>query len=155
MAGILFKNAIKNLQREETVENCWSRVEETVKTEIRQHCLMTLADNIPLIRRTAAQCVAIIGKEDIPQGNWLDCVDILIQNSTHEVFAYKEASIMTVGYMCEELRGVDLPKEITDKFLKAILGRMMQEETDNNIKKIAILALENAIVIAAKSFDIS
>lgn len=122
---------------------------------LQKICSIGLSVELNLFGSGGAEFVAIIGKEDIPQGKWLDCVDILIQNSTHEVFAYKEASIMTVGYMCEELRGVEVPKEITDKFLKAILGRMMQEETDNNIKKIAILALENAIVIAAKSFDIS
>ena len=56
---------------------------------------------------------------------------------------------MTIGYMSEEMKGNQIGKDISDKFLKAILGRMVHDEADNNIRKISILALENAVCLAS------
>jgi hypothetical protein len=44
--------------------------------------------------------VAVIVSIEVPRGEWLNIVDILANNTTHEDIKVRRASIITIGDAC-------------------------------------------------------
>jgi importin subunit beta-1 len=52
--------------------------------------------------------IAAIAQIEIPRGEWTELIANLCTNATHEDKQVKLTSLITIGYICEELKPEDL-----------------------------------------------
>lgn len=62
-----------------------------------------LATQSTIVKSQIASLIATIAQIDIPRGEWTELITILCTNSSHEDKQIKLTSLMTIGYICEEL----------------------------------------------------
>lgn len=74
----------------------------------------TLASHSQLVRGQIASLIAAIAAIEIPRGEWTDLISNLCTNASNQMLEIRMASLMTIGYICEELNPRDLTKELTD-----------------------------------------
>ncbi len=65
--------------------------------------LATLAVQAREARATAAQVLAKIAHIEVPRGLWPDLVQSLLQNMQQDSENLKQATLETLGYICEEI----------------------------------------------------
>jgi len=53
--------------------------------------------------KNAAICLAIVAAEEIPQGKWDEFLQLMSENATNQVYSYRLAAVMSVGYLSEFL----------------------------------------------------
>ena len=152
VAGLMLKNTLVNATQQEGQSNLWEAIQESQKQHVRNSALGTLACEDKDIRASASQAVATIAKQDLPKGQWTDILTILVNNSTHVNPIYKTASLMTLGYICEDLPKDCLQKSMSDSILTAIAENVRPEETNNEVKLIALKALRNSLPFAESNF---
>jgi importin subunit beta-1 len=153
LGGIILKNTLLNLNNEEFLSNFWEKVSDPSKEEIRNNTLGSLAAEDRNVRLSASQAVSTIIKLDLPQKRWPGIVEILVQNATNQNQAFKEASLTTLGYLCDGLESSVLNAGQVDSILTAIAVSITEEKAD--IKAIAIKAFKNSIKFAKKNFEVT
>lgn len=154
LSGILLKNTLLNLNNEDFLVNIWEKVSDLSKEEIRNNTLGSLASEDKNIRLSASQAVSSIVKLDLPQKRWQGIIEILVTNATNENLAFKEASLTTLGYVCDGLDPAHLSTSEVDSILTAIAVSMTATETNLEIKTIAFKSFKNSIKFAKKNFEI-
>ena len=154
LGGILLKNTLLNLNNELFLSDIWLKVPETSKEEIRNNTLGSLAAEDRNVRLSASQAVSTLIKLDLPHKRWPQIIEILVQNATSQNLAFKEASLTTLGYVCDGLDPSVLSTNEVDSILTAIAASMMAAEESNEIKIIAIKAFKNSIKFAKKNFEV-
>ena len=145
LAGILVKNLIQNLTNDPLLEKVWERADPNIKLQVRNSTLGTLASEEKDVRLIAAQTVASIACIDIPKGQWLELLGILITNSTNLNKIFKVSAIRTLGYICEGLPEGTVRKEQADSILTALATSLDHSETDLEVKKVALDSLRNSL----------
>lgn len=58
--------------------------------------------------RAGANTIAQIAAIELARGEWLDLINSLANNSGHESFNIRRASITTLGFICEELKSTNV-----------------------------------------------
>ena len=116
-----------------------------VKTQIRTNTLGTLAAEDKDVRLICSQTVAALACLDIPQGQWLEVLGILITNSTNVNPVFKTSAIRTLGYICEGLPQKLVAKEQSDQILTALASSLEPGETNAEIKTVALTAFRNSL----------
>lgn len=154
LAGILLKNTLMNLNNEDFLIDVWEKVQDPCKEEIRNNTLGSLASTDKNIRLSASQAVSSIVKLDLPQKRWQSIIEILVTNATNENLAFKEASLTTLGYICDGLDPAHLSTSEVDTILTAIAVSMTATETNLDIKIIAFKSFKNSIKFAKKNFEV-
>lgn len=154
LSGILLKNALLNLNYEDFFTNIWDSVSEAVKEEIRTNTLGTLAEPDRSVRLSAAQAVSSVAKLDLSRKQWKDIINILVTNAANQNLAFKEASLMTLGYICDGLDPSVLEVSQVDSILSAIAVSMTPSESNLEIKIIAFKAFKNSLKFAKKNFEV-
>ena len=144
-AALALKNALQNTTQKPELDNVWETIDEPIRTEIRNKTLGCLANQDLNIRKNAAQAVATMAKLDIPQQRWPEVLQILVNNSGSQESMIKHASLMTLGYICEELPPDAVPAEQSSAILTAIAAGIMPEEQDPEIKLVSGHALINSL----------
>jgi len=115
MASILFKNAVLNNTKDELLEGLWFTVSERDRNEIKEAILFNLDNEDKDVRRGAGFCVAAIASLEIPQGQWLNIIEVLAQQIQHDSRNIRLASLQTLGFICEELETDEEKIEETTK----------------------------------------
>ena len=152
LAGLTIKNSLKNNTQEELLKDLWGRVEPGVKAEIRTCALATLASSDKDIRQSAAQAVAAIACLDLPTGAWPEILTVLVTNAGNTHPAYKQASLLTLGYICEDfLPGTVSPAQIAS-ILTAVANSLSLTESNPYIKLDALKALSSILPLARDNF---
>ena len=154
LGGILLKNTLLNLNNEAFLSDIWEKVPDPLKEEIRNNTLGSLAADDRNVRLSASQAVSTIIKIDSPQKRWPEIIQILVQNATNQNLAFKEASLTTLGYVCDGLDPSILSTSEVDSILTAIAASMMGTEENKEIKIIALKAFKNSIKFAKKNFEV-
>ena len=72
------------------------------------------------IRRGAATAVAAIAKIDIPIGEWANLIPTLHAASKHENINFKISSIITLGYICQEVSPDNFSLDDKEKIFQSI-----------------------------------
>ncbi len=81
----------------------WVNIDDQTKGQIRTAILATLHSPEALARKTSAQVLAKIAAVELPRNQWLDVVQILLQNIQNRTSEFGfQASLMALGYLCEE-----------------------------------------------------
>lgn len=153
LAGILLKNALLNLNNEDFLANVWDSISELTKEEIRTNTLGTLAGEDRQVRLSATQAVASVARLDLSRKQWKSIIDILVTNATNINLSFKEASLMTLGYLCDGLDPTTLETKEVDSILSVIAISMTPSETNLEIKSIAFRAFKNSLKFAKKNFE--
>lgn len=60
------------------------------------------------VRKQISSAIASIAAIEIPQGLWRELISSLSNNCANDDLQVKQASIETLGYVCEEILPVDL-----------------------------------------------
>lgn len=106
MAGLQLKNTLSHSRSNvlnQQLQQQWINIDEPTKVKVRQTILQTLHSPDKDARKTSAQVLAKIAAVELPMNQWLDVVASLLQNiqTPTSEFGF-QASLMALGYLCEE-----------------------------------------------------
>lgn len=65
--------------------------------------MQTLASTVQPARRAASQVVAQIAAAELPRSMWVEVIQLLLQNMSSTTDIIREASLETLGFICEEI----------------------------------------------------
>lgn len=104
MGCIITKNLIGNRsQSDATYADLWVKLDPDFKSMVKEAVLAQLSCPSQNVRTQIANLVATIASIDIPLKQWPELINILCSNATHVELDIKQASLQTLGFVCEEL----------------------------------------------------
>lgn len=156
-AGLAAKNSLVN--RRDAVKQAeqasrWLGLPDNVRREIKAAAIDALNAPNPAIGTTAAQVVAAMACIELAAGQWLDLLQVLVQNTTNPqaLANVKRASIETIGFICEESEriGDTLEKE-ANLILTAVVNGIQSD--DVGLCVASCKALLNSLEFASSAFS--
>lgn len=145
MAGILFKNALLNKTKDDNLVDLWGRLNEDQKETLKLGLLEALGSNEPDIIRAAGLSISTVCVLEIPQQRWLNIFDILCPNCKHEDPNVRQASLLTLGYICEDLMSHELEKKSSDYIISAFLESLENNYESPDLIKETIQGLYHSL----------
>ncbi|CAK9274247.1 unnamed protein product [Sphagnum jensenii] len=159
LAGLILKNSLdaKEAARKQELVGRWVSLDPTVKTQIKSALSQTLSSVVPDARHTSAQVIAKIAAIELPQGEWPELVGSLLANmggpQVEQPAHLKQATLETLGYVCEKVSAEILAQEQVNAILTAVVQGMNASETSNDVRLAATNALYNALDFAQTNFE--
>lgn len=115
--------------------------------------LGALASPVQSARHTAAQVVAAVGIIEVPQNQWPELVQGLVNNvTTSGNDCMKQSSLEALGFVCEEIDAAALAPQ-SNLILTAVVSGMRQEEANMDVRLAATNALLNALEFVKTNFE--
>ncbi|KAK6936660.1 Importin-beta, N-terminal domain, partial [Dillenia turbinata] len=154
LAGLILKNALdaKEQHRKFELVQRWLSLDSNVKNQIKTCLLQTLSSPVPDAHSTASQVIAKVAGIELPQKQWPELIGSLLSN-IHQVPAHvKQATLETLGYMCEEVSPDVVDQDQVNKILTAVVQGMNASEANNDVRLAATRALYNALGFAQANF---
>ena len=71
-----------------------------------------------------ASAVATIAAIEIPRKEWLELIPNLCSNAAHDDIDVRNAALQTLGFICEELMPDDIPKELKNHIILALINNI-------------------------------
>jgi hypothetical protein len=137
MSAIIIKNMVNKSEYKEK----WFKLNDDIKKIIKDNILSTLASKQIDIRKAAALALAGICKIEIPQGQWLNIFNILINTSQNENLYIQLSSLNTLEYIYEEINQGNIPNETVAALLNMYYLLLMKDNADPQL----ILATLNSV----------
>ncbi|KAE8686580.1 L-type lectin-domain containing receptor kinase IV.2-like [Hibiscus syriacus] len=133
LAGIVFKNSLD------------------AKDAIRKEQLLALL----FLRRTSSQVIAKISSIEIPRKQWPELIGSLLNNMTQQdkPASLKQATLETLGYVCEEISHQDLVQDEVNAVLTVVVQGMNLADHGSEVRLAATKALYNALEFAQTNFE--
>ncbi|GAV73592.1 IBN_N domain-containing protein/HEAT_EZ domain-containing protein [Cephalotus follicularis] len=157
MAGIVLKNSLdaKDASRKEHLVQQWMAIDIAIKSQIKDLLLRTLGSSVPEARHTSAQVIAKIAAVEIPRKQWPELIGSLLNNMTQidSPASLKQATLETLGYVCEEISHQDLVQDEVNSVLTAVVQGMNLAEHSPEVRLAATKALYNALDFAQTNFE--
>eukprot|EP00250_Pteridium_aquilinum_P007789 c17439_g2_i1 orf=1-960(-) len=160
LAGLILKNSLdaKESSRKQEQVQAWISLDSTLKGQIKGVLLMTLSSPISQASHTSAQVIAKVASIELPRGEWPELIGALLANmggqlQTEQPPYLKQATLETLGYVCEEISSEVLAQEQVNSMLTAVVQGMNTAETSNDVRLAAIRALLNALDFAHSNFE--
>lgn len=157
LAGIVLKNCLdaKDAGTKERLAQQWMLMDISIKSQIKDFLLRTLASPVPEARHTSAQVIAKIASIEIPRKQWPDLIGILLKNMTlkENPAGLRQATLETLGYVCEEISHRDLEQSEVNDVLTAVVQGMNLAENNAEVRLAATKALYNALDFAETNFQ--
>ena len=116
--------------------------------------MSSLATDSTLVRSQLASLIAAIAQIEIPRGEWSELITNLCTNSSHDNPQIRLTSLMTIGYMCEELSPEDLTQELKNQIMLALTNNISKEAENTEATRLAIKALLNSIPYTTANFQV-
>ncbi|KAK4277585.1 hypothetical protein QN277_015562 [Acacia crassicarpa] len=155
LAGLILKNLLdaKDENRKHELVQRWLLLDPAAKTQIKSCLLQTLSSSAVDARSTASQVIAKVAGIELPQKQWPELVGSLLSN-IHQIPAHvKQATLETLGYLCEEISPEVLDQDQVNKILTAVIQGMNVTDGDNDVRLAATRALYNALGFAQANFS--
>ncbi|PNH00526.1 Importin subunit beta-1 [Tetrabaena socialis] len=157
-AGLQLKNAVdsKDAARRPELTAKWLATEAALKAHIRDVLLRCLHSPKSDVRKTVALVIAKIASIDVQAKDWLSLIPSLLNNMGAQPPASvgtRTATLLTLGYICEEVDESLLSPEHVNMVLTAVVAGMGAGEADES-RLAAIKALTNAIHLAKNNFEV-
>ncbi|RDW90181.1 karyopherin beta [Aspergillus mulundensis] len=149
-AGIALKNAFTFRDREKLneVQQKWrQQITQEIKAQVKELALKTLASKDGRAGQSAAQFIVSIAAIELPQNEWPDLMQILVQNVASGTDQMKQASLVTIGFICES-QEVELRESLaahSNAILTAVVQGARREEENMDIRFAAIKALSDSV----------
>ncbi|KAB1224471.1 Importin subunit beta-1 [Morella rubra] len=157
LAGIVLKNSLdaKDAVRKEHLAQQWMAIDFSIKSQIKDLLLRTLGSAAPEARHTSAQVIAKIASIEIPKKQWPELIGSLLNNMTQQdrPAGLKQATLETLGYVCEEISHEDLVQDEVNAVLTAVVQGMNLTEHSPEVRLAATRALYNALDFAQTNFE--
>lgn len=155
LAGLILKNALdaKEQHRKLELVQRWLSVDTSVKAQIKASLLKTLSSPAPDARSTASQVIAKLAGIELPHKQWPELIGALLSN-IHQLPAHtRQATLETLGYICEEVSPDVVDQDHVNKILTAVVQGMNASESSNDVRLAATRALYNALGFAQANFS--
>ncbi|KAE8099143.1 hypothetical protein FH972_017147 [Carpinus fangiana] len=157
LAGIVLKNSLdaKDAGRKEHLVQQWMAIDISIKSQIKDLLLRTLGSVATEARHTSAQVIAKIASIEIPKKQWPELIGCLLNNMTQQdkPAGLKQATLETLGYVCEEISHEDLVQDEVNAVLTAVVQGMNLAEHSSEVRLAAARALYNALDFAQTNFE--
>ena len=155
LAGLILKNALdaKEQHRKFELVQRWLSLDANAKTQIKTCLLNTLTSTVADARSTSSQVIAKVAGIELPQKQWPELIVSLLSN-VHQLPAHvKQATLETLGYLCEEVSPDVVEQDHVNKILTAVVQGMNASEMNNDVRLAATRALYNALSFAQANFS--
>ncbi|KAG2676993.1 hypothetical protein I3760_12G077600 [Carya illinoinensis] len=155
LAGLILKNALdaKEQHRKLELVQRWLSLDTSVKVQIKTCLLKTISSHAPDARSTASQVIAKVAGIELPHKQWPELIGTLLSN-IHQLPAHtRQATLETLGYICEEVSPDLVDQDQVNKILTAVVQGMNSSESNNDVKFAATRALFNALGFAQANFS--
>lgn len=154
LAGLVLKNALdaKDQQRKNELVQRWLSLDAAAKSQIKEFLLQTLQSPVPDPRSTASQVIAKIAGIELPHKQWPELIGSLLSNIHQLPSHVKQATLDTLGYLCEEVSSDVIDQDQVNKILTAVVQGMNSSEGSNDVRLAATRALYNALGFAQANF---
>ncbi|URD72966.1 importin subunit [Musa troglodytarum] len=155
LAGLILKNALdaKEQHRKNELVQRWLSLDVAVKAQVKACLLQTLSSPVPDARSTASQVIAKIAGIELPQKQWPELIGSLLSN-IHQLQPHvKQATLETLGYICEEVSPQVVDQDQVNKILTAVVQGMNASEGSTDVRLAATRALYNALGFAQANFS--
>lgn len=155
LAGLILKNTLdaKEHHRKTELAQRWLSLDASVKAQVKGCLLQTLSSLVLDARSTASQVIAKIAGIELPQKQWPELIGILLANSHQLQPHVKQATLETLGYLCEEVSPEVADQDQVNKILTAVVQGMNASEGNNDVRLAAARALYNALGFAQVNFS--
>ena len=111
-----------------------------------------LANQDHTVIKAAATCVAAIAVIEVPSGNWNGVIGMLSENANSPDLNVRLASLLTLGFICEDIAAECLSEETLNQILSAVLTNIFPDQIE--LTKIAIKAFSRAAPITDRNFKV-
>ncbi|PIA34774.1 hypothetical protein AQUCO_03700206v1 [Aquilegia coerulea] len=119
---------------------------------VKDFLLQTLSSPLPDPRSTASQVIAKIAGIELPHKQWPQLIGSLL-STNHQLPAHvKQATLDTLGYLCEEVSSDVIDQDQVNKILTAVVEGMKSSEGSIAVRLAATKALYNALGFAQANF---
>eukprot|EP00268_Persea_americana_P025727 TRINITY_DN2507_c1_g1_i3.p1 TRINITY_DN2507_c1_g1~~TRINITY_DN2507_c1_g1_i3.p1 ORF type:complete len:914 (-),score=220.66 TRINITY_DN2507_c1_g1_i3:1145-3886(-) len=155
LAGLILKNTLdaKEQHRKFELVQRWLSLDSAVKAQIKGCLLQTLTSRVHDARSTASQVIAKVAGIELPHNQWPELIGSLLAN-IHQVPAHvKQATLETLGYLCEEVSPDVVDQDQVNKILTAVVQGMSSSEENADVRLAATRALYNALGFAQVNFS--
>ncbi|KAK7851989.1 importin subunit beta-1 [Quercus suber] len=155
LAGLILKNALdaKEQHRKFELVQSWVTLDNAVKAQIKTCLLQTLSSAVSDARSTASQVIAKIAGIELPQKQWPELIVSLLSNIHQQAANVRQATLETLGYLCEEVSPNVVDQDQVNKILTAVVQGMNASEGNNDVRLAATRALYNALGFAQANFS--
>ncbi|PWY90048.1 importin beta-1 subunit [Aspergillus heteromorphus CBS 117.55] len=149
-AGIALKNAFtfRDSAKLHEVQTKWQQqITPEIKAQVKELGLKTLGSKDGRAGQSAAQFIVSIAAMELPQGQWPELMNILVQNVATGTDQLKQASLVTIGFICES-QDAELRESLaahSNAILTAVVQGARREETNMDIRFAAIKALSDSV----------
>lgn len=117
--------------------------------------LKTLSSSATRAGNAAAQFIAAIAAIDLPRNEWPDLMASLVESVSSGSDAQKQASLTTIGYICESEDG-DLRENLASQsnaILTAVVQGARKEEPNLEVRFAAVKALSDSLEFVRSNFE--
>ncbi|CAN6338658.1 unnamed protein product [Urochloa humidicola] len=155
LAGLILKNALdaKEQHRKNELFQRWLALDAGAKAQIKGLLLQTLTSPVASARSTASQVIAKVAGIEIPQKQWPELIASLLSNIHQVQPNVKQATLETLGYLCEEVSPDVVDQDQVNKILTAVVQGMNASEANSDVRLAATRALYNALGFAQVNFS--
>ncbi|KAH8434214.1 karyopherin beta [Aspergillus melleus] len=157
-AGLALKNSFtfRDLARLREVQNKWiNQINPDIKRQVKELALKTLESKDGRAGQSAAQFIVSIAAIELPQNQWPELMNILVQNVASGSDQLKQASLVTIGFICES-QDIELRESLaahSNAILTAVVQGARREETNLDIRYAAIKALSDSVDFVRVNMD--
>ena len=157
-AGIALKNAFsaREYARLREVQQKWIQsIDPNVKKSVKGLALQTLGSRDARAGQSAGQFVASIAAIEIPQNEWPELMPTLVQNVGSGEDHLKQASLTTIGFICET-EDTNLRDSLvthSNSILTAVVQGARKEEGNLDVRNAAITALSDSLEFVRTNFE--
>ncbi|KAJ0961102.1 hypothetical protein J5N97_000917 [Dioscorea zingiberensis] len=154
LAGLILKNTLdaKEQHRKNELAQRWLSLDVTVKNKIKGCLLQTLSSPVPDARSTSSQVIAKIAGIELPLNLWPELISSLLSNINQPKPHVKQATLETLGYICEEVSPEVVDQDQVNQILTAVVQGMNASEGNTDVRLAATRALYNALGFAQVNF---
>ncbi|KAL4799150.1 armadillo-type protein [Aspergillus venezuelensis] len=157
-AGLALKNAFTFRDREKLheVQQKWrQQITPEIKAQVKELALKTLGSKDGRAGQSAAQFIVSIAAIELPTNEWPDLMQTLVQNVASGSDQMKQASLVTIGFICESPE-LELRESLithSNAILTAVVQGARREEQNMDIRFAAIKALGDSIEFVRSNME--
>ncbi|PCH43053.1 ARM repeat-containing protein [Wolfiporia cocos MD-104 SS10] len=154
-AGLALKNtlAARESARQLEYTNRWLALDENTRNKVKQDALMALSSPNARIGTVSAQVVAAIAAVELPQGLWMEVIEVLLGFVNNPANAnLRIATLQTIGFICESIKP-DILTMRANEILTAVIQGARKEEPSPEVQLAAINALLNSLEFVRENFE--
>ena len=147
LSATLIKNKIK------TSSEMWFNIDENLKTQIKNNILATLITTDNIVKKATALCIAGICTVELPKNIWMNIFDTLINASQNNNTDIKITSLITLGYIFEDIidkkNYINISKEniakITNMYYNILATNNINGNNNVIVMRNCLLSLERFV----------